>query len=145
MTDSTGATEPQRLTGTDDRPIERIPDEEQTLKEWFALLAGPTIWISHFMLVYLVAETACTPTDPDQWSFFGEDAVIWLTVLATVGAAAACVAVAAFSWGRLDDHDPHGSDHWVVDLARTGFLGSIGALIGVVAVGAPAVFLSPLC
>lgn len=145
MTDSTGATEPQRLTGTDDRPIERIPDEERTRKEWFAVLAGPTIWISHFMLVYLAAETACTPADPDQWSFFDEDAVTWLTVLATVGAAAACVAVAAFAWGRLDDRDPHGSDHWGVDLARTGFLSSIGALIGVLAVGAPAVFLAPLC
>lgn len=144
MTDQPGATE-QRLTGTDDRPIERIPDEVRTRKEWFALLAGPTIWISHFMVVYLAAETACTPTDPDQWSFLSEDAVTWLTVLATAGAAAACTAVAVFAWRRLTDHDPHGAGHWVFDLARTGFFSAIGALIGVLAVGAPAVFLSPLC
>ena len=141
---STSGTD-DRLTGTDDRPVERIPDAPTTLPDWLALLAGPAIWISHFMAVYLAGEVACTPPDPDQWSSFDGDVVTVLTVVATVAAVAACAGVAWFARRRITDRDPRGDEHHSFDLARSGFLLAVGAAIGVVAVGAPAAYLSPLC
>lgn len=137
--------EPQRLTGTEDRPIERIPEGPGTRLDWLVLLAGPTIWISHFMVVYLAAEVVCEPADPDQWSFLGEGAVIAVTVLATLAALAGCGAAAWFTRRRMARRDPHGPEHYVVDVARTGFLAAVGAAVGVIAVGAPVLYLSPLC
>ena len=138
-------TDRQPLTGTEDRPIERIPDEPGMRLDWLALLAGPIIWISHFMVVYLAGETACTPTDEDQWSFFDGDTVAVLTVVATVAALAACIGAALFARRRMHRHDPHGDANYVFDFARTGFLMAVAAGIGVLTVGAPALYLSPLC
>lgn len=130
----------ERHTGTRDHPIERIPDTPSTLREWWLLLGGPTIWISHFMAVYLAAEVACGPLGPSNWSFFGEDILVALTVAATVAATLACGALAWICRRRM-----RAGDEWKIDFSTGGFLLSIGSIVGVVAVGTPAAVLAPLC
>lgn len=133
------------LTGTEDRPIERIPDEPSTFLDWLVLLAGPAIWITHFMVVYLAAEAACTPTDSDQYDILGADALVVLTVVVTVVAALGCAGAAWAARRRMATGDPDRPTHDVVGIARVGFLLALGGLIGVLAVGAPALYLSPVC
>lgn len=55
------------------------------------LLAGPTIWILHFWIVYLWAEAACAAALPSD----GGSSVAPLTAAATV---VAVVAIAAFGF-----------------------------------------------
>lgn len=129
-----------RLTGTEDRPIERIPDEPSTLGRWVVAVGGPAVWMTHFMVVYLAAEASCAGLATDEWSFISEDALVVLTVVATVVAAVACAALAVVARRRMRADDPDR-----VDFAFLGFLLSIGSAIGVVAVGAPALVLSPAC
>lgn len=133
------------LTGTYDRPIERIPDAPSTLPDWAALLAGPVIWIVYFGIVYLAAEASCVPAPKDQYDIIGTDALVVLTVVATVVAALAAAGVAWAAGQRMRHRDQHGDEHYVVDLSRAGSITAIGALIGIIAVGAPAVYLNPLC
>ena len=66
----------ERLTGTDEHPIERIPDAPSTLGRWVVALGGPAVWITHFMVVYLAAEVSCAGLESDGWSAFGEDALV---------------------------------------------------------------------
>ncbi len=129
-------TEPdaRRLTGTDDRPIEQIPDTPSTLRNWAELLGGPAIWISHFMIVYLVAEAGCAALD------LGEGVLVAFTVVATVIAVLACGALAWSTRRRMQT-----GDEWTIDFASGGFLLSIGSAFGVLVVGAPALVLSPVC
>lgn len=124
----------EQLTGTEDRPIERIPDDPNTLRHWGVLLGGPAIWMSHFMVVYLFAEAGCTALD------LREGVVVAFTVVATVIALLACGALAWVARRRM------GADaEWTIDFASGGFLLSIGSAFGVLAVGAPALVLSPVC
>lgn len=132
--------EPGRLTGTAERPIERIPDAPRNLRDWGVLIGGPAIWITHFMAVYLAAEASCAALETDEWTFIGDDALVVLTVVATLVAAAACAALAWLARRRMRSHDG-----WKVDFAVGGALLSVGSMIGVLAVGVPAVVLSPVC
>lgn len=134
------APDSERLTGTPDRPIEHIPDAPSTWRDWALLLGGPAVWITHFMAVYLAAEVACGPLGPDNWAFFGDDAFVIVTVGATVAAVLACGAIA---WGCR--RRAGGGGDWKIDFASGGVLLSIGSIIGVVAVGVPAVVLTPVC
>lgn len=130
----------ERLTGTGEEPIERIPDDPSTIGRWVVAVGGPAVWMTHFMAVYLAAETTCTGLERDEWSFGSEGALIAFTAVATVAAAIACVALAVLARRRMG-----AGDQDRVDFAFLGFLLAIGSLIGVVAVGAPALFLSPAC
>lgn len=132
------------LTGTDDRPVERIPGGSSTIREWAVLLSGPTIWITHFSIVYLAAEASCVPTPDDQYDIIGSDALVILTVVATVVAALAAAGVAWVTRRRLRGRGER-EEHDVLDLSLAGFITAIGAVIGVIAVGAPALYLDPVC
>lgn len=121
------------MTGTDDRPIERVPDNPSTLRDWIVLLGGPAIWMSHFMIVYLVAEAGCAELE------LSEGALVAFSVVATVVAALACGALAWVARRRSAGQE------WKLDFASGGFLLAIGSLMGVLAVGAPALVLSPVC
>ena len=130
----------ERLTGTDDHPIERIPDQPSTLGRWVIAVGGPAVWITHFMVVYLAAEVSCTGLESDGWSAFGEGTLVVVTVVATAVAVLACAALAVVARRRMATLD---RDR--VEFAFLGFLLSIGSILGIVAVGAPALFLSPVC
>lgn len=134
----------QPLTGTDDRPVELIPDDSSNLREWATLLAGPAIWIGHFGIVYLAAEASCVPTSADQYDIISSDVLVVLTAVATVVAAVAAAAVAWLAWKRLEGRSER-EERDVVDLSLAGCITAIGAVIGVIAVGAPALYLDPVC
>jgi hypothetical protein len=61
---------------------------ENTRSLWWILVSGPTIWFVHFMVVYLLAETACK-TNWLAFRILGINGlaaiVVGLTVLAVVG------------------------------------------------------------
>jgi 4-hydroxybenzoate polyprenyltransferase len=41
-----------------------VSGDRQDRTIWVAFLAGPVLWITHFMVVYLVAEAGCTGGGP---------------------------------------------------------------------------------
>lgn len=130
----------ERLTGTSEHPIEQIPRDPSTFGSWVVALGGPAIWITHFMFVYLAAELTCVNRLTNEWTPISADALVVLTVVATLVAGLACAALAVVARRRM-----RRGDHDVVDFAFLGFLLSIGSVIGVVAVGAPALVLTPAC
>ena len=62
---------------------------ENTRSLWWILISGPTIWLVHFMAVYLLAETACK-TNWLAFRILGINAlaaiVVGLTLVAILGA-----------------------------------------------------------
>lgn len=130
----------ERLTGTDEHPIEHIPDEPSTFGRWVVAVGGPAVWMTHFMVVYLAGEITCVSRLTNEWTPLGGDALVAITVAATVVAVLACAALAVVARRRMG-----GSDRETVDFSFLGFLLSIGSIIGVVAVGAPALVLTPAC
>lgn len=130
----------ERLTGTEEHPIERVPNDPSTFGRWVVAIGGPVVWITHFMVVYLAGEASCVSDTTNEWTFIGAGALVVLTLVVTVVAVAACAALAVVAHRRM-----RATDHETVDFAFLGFLLSIGSIIGVVAVGAPALFLSMSC
>ena len=130
----------ERLTGTDEEPIERIPDDPSTLGRWVVAVGGPVVWISHFMFVYLAGEVTCVSRLTNEWTLISGDALIGLTVAATVVAVLACSALAVVARRRM-----RATDRETIDLAFLGFLLSIGSIIGVVTVAVPALVLPMGC
>lgn len=118
---------------------------------WAAFLSGPVIWFTHFMLVYLVAEAACTG-EGRGLEIFDPPVSHVLTLVATALAAAASAGCAV--WGyrrwRADDRAPRadgstqlsrGLDAHVRSMAFAGFLLATLSCVAVVSVGLPALFL----
>ena len=130
----------ERLTGTADRPIERIPDAPSSLGRWVVAVGGPAVWITHFMVVYLAGELTCVSRLTNEWTPISGDVLIGVTVTATVVAAVACAALAVVARRRMAATDAE-----TTDFAFLGFLLSVGSIIGVVAVGVPVLALSPAC
>lgn len=103
------------------------------------LVAGPLIWTTHFLLVYLVAEAGCTGGGPGL-RLLNPPVPSIVTLSATV--AAACASLAAAGWAyRRWRAAPDEPDAPVV------LAGALMALLGVVTVafvGLPALVL-PAC
>lgn len=97
-------------------------------------LAGPTIWITHFMVVYLLAEAVCT-TDLTT-HVFGLHVVSTVTLIATAVAVAATAYVGVLALRR--SHRDQSSGEPDGPLAFAGFL--LSALFGlaILFVGVPA-------
>lgn len=130
----------ERLTGSDDHPIERIPDDPSTLGRWVVAVGGPAVWMTHFMVVYLAGEATCVSRLTNEWTVLSGDTLIVVTVLATIVAVLLCVALAIAARRRMA-----GDDRETIDFAFLGFQLSIGSIIGVLAVAAPALVLSLDC
>jgi hypothetical protein len=75
---------------------------------WLAFVAGPVLWITHFMLVYLVAEAGCTGGGPGL-ELFDSPVPKVFTAAATLAGATATVLVAAWNHRR-----------WQADVTGTG-------------------------
>ncbi len=85
MTSASGTPVPVNVAGDRrDRPILVV------------LLAGPVVWFTHFMFVYLVAEMGCTGDGPG-FELFDPPVPFITTIAATVVAVALCAASA--TWG----------------------------------------------
>lgn len=138
------------MSGHDEDYVPLPAEDAGTRTLWVLFLAGPTIWLSHFLLVYALAEVLCKPLRTDA-RIAGLPLVSFLTVVATLAAAAAVVAFSARSFRRWQDTrdtnessavEEHGSGHGSA-LAFGGFL--LGALffVAVLFTGAPALWLQP--
>lgn len=107
-------------------------------------LAGPVISIVHFLVVYLVVEAGCTGDGPGL-SVFDPPVPTVATVVATVVAALAGCGSAWWAYRRWrPGRQAQVRDDELVDrepLAFVGFLLSVLALLTVLLVGAPALFL----
>jgi hypothetical protein len=71
--------------------------DRQSRVTFAVLLAGPVIWLVHFMVVYLVAEAGCTGGGPGL-ELLDPPVPSVVTVIATVVAAGGCVATTV--WGH---------------------------------------------
>ena len=116
-------------------------------------LAGPVIWATHFMLVYIVAEAGCTGDGPGL-RLLNPPVPAVVTLVATAVAALACLGCAW--WGYLRwradrrhsgaDEPGQGSSR---DAELNGLLGFAGFglsllfFVSVLMVGLPALILSP--
>jgi len=120
---------------------------------WVVFLGGPVIWLSHFMLVYLVAEAGCTGGGPGLRAFNPPVPSV-VTLAATAVAAAGCVAFAAWSRRRwiaarggvaADDPPTFSGAHEERDrggtMAFASVLLSLFSLVAVLFVGLPALVL----
>lgn len=119
---------------------------------WLVLLAGPLIGLSHFMLVYLVAEAGCTGSGTGL-RVFDPPVPEVVAVATTALAAAACLAAAALGYRRWrppgGGTSASGVEGDADELDRRQALGLAGFLLSsffflvVLFVGAPAPFLAP--
>lgn len=119
-----------------DAPNEPAVWTRSTVRFWAVLLAGPVIWVVHFAVVYLAAEAACTPTVAARWPAVDEDSLRTFVVVATVVGAGACLGAAVVAGRAMREPDAS-------PLHRASVVLAIGALLSVVAVGAPVLVLGP--
>lgn len=154
------------------RPADRRPEEEgattqtsgtpmpvdvaadpSTRRAMALFLAGPVVWFTHFVVVYLVAEAGCTGSGPGL-EVFAPPVPAVVAVVATVVAVVACLAVAWWEWrrwrvgaartpreGALEQPEGMGDDRRGGPLALTGLLLALLSAVAVVFVGLPAVVL----
>lgn len=101
---------------------------------WAVLLAGPAAWITHFAVVYLLAEAACRSHDASEMRFLDPSGLTWAIVVATVVAIAALVPALVAGARRRRSDRLLGS----VALVLTG-----GAIPAILAVALPTVWLGP--
>lgn len=120
------------------RIAEQPPDNPSTIRLWVLLLAGPVLWIVHFMAVYLFAEAACAARESNDIAFFGTGAIVPIVVASTLVAAGVTGAAMLASWrgtrGRTEDATAMG---WAGVL-----LGAL-SLVAILAVGLPALAVDP--
>ena len=126
-------------------PVDITRDLQARLT-WVVLLAGPVIWATHFLVVYLVAEAGCNGVG-DGLERLGPPVPSIVTGVATVVAVAACLAVGIWAWNRTAGRptgvaatDPAATDRHQA-LARIGGLLAGLSTIAIVFVGAMAVWL----
>lgn len=137
-------------------PVDLSADR-QVRRTWAVFIAGPVVWITHFMTVYLVAEAGCTGGG-EGLRFLGPPVPVVATLAATVVAVGLCVAATVWAYrrwraseerleaapdaatelsGEFDDDRRRGS------LAFAGFLLSALSVVAVLFTGAPALVLGP--
>ena len=129
-----------RLTGADGTPVAvDVSCDRSARVIWVAFLGGPVIWFTHFMLVYLVAETGCSG-DGRGFELFDPPVPAATTLAATGLAVLACVGFAVWSyrrWRGVGD-GPGAADG---TMAFIGFLLALFSAVAVVFVGLPALVL----
>jgi hypothetical protein len=122
---------------------------------WAVLLAGPVIWITHFMTVYLIAEAGCTG-DGALLDLFDPPVPVVATIVATVVAVPLAAAAAVWAWRgwrsgerrrpAAPDAPPQVAAAAGVrrrSVAFTGFLLSAFSVVAILFTAAPALVLGP--
>lgn len=132
-------------------PMPQPADEGQGAGIWVLFLAGPTIWLAHFLLVYGLGEVLCKPLRTDV-EVAGLPLVSFLTVAATVLAAVAALGFTVQSYRRWDAsrrvNAPSAAEDDLVHgredvLALAGFLLGTLFFVAVLFTGAPALVVQP--
>ena len=125
------------LTGADGTPVAVDVSRDRSSRViWVAFLGGPVVWITHFMLVYLVAETGCTG-DGRGFELFDPPVPAATTLAATGLAVLACAGFALWTYRRWK---AAGDGTGAADgtMAFIGFLLALFSAVAVVFVGLPA-------
>lgn len=138
-TDPPASTDPAALgepVDTLEEPHEPVVVTRSTIGLWALTLAGPVLWIVHFMFVYLTAEAACEAARVDEMRFVGEGTLRTIVLVATAVGAVACLVAGAVAWRRR---------HRVgqPEMSVAGAMLAVGSALSVVAVGLPALVLGP--
>lgn len=149
------------LTASEGTPVAvDLSRDRRVRTTWLVLVAGPIIWFTHFMLVYLVAEAGCTGNGRGM-DVFDPPVPVLTTIVATVIAVALCVAAAVWArrWWRASQQaldtrrrraeeagDAAGVEAFDAEtrsgsLAFVGYLLSLFSIVAVLFTGAPAVVL----
>lgn len=132
-----------------------VARDRRSRRAWVLFLAGPVIWITHFMVVYLVAEAGCTGDGAllDRFDPPVPVVVTWIATLVAVPASAAMAVWAWRSWRRggsgAVDIAPEAQgptadpDHLQTSpLAYIGFLLSVFSVVAILFTAASALVLS---
>lgn len=104
MTDEPRTDQPDRDAGGTTHPsgtpmaVDLRADPE-TRRAMAAFVAGPVVWFTHFLVVYLVAEAGCTGDGPGL-DLFDPPVPTVVTLVATLVAAAACLWVVRWEHRR---------------------------------------------
>lgn len=123
-----------------------ITRDLQARPQWVVLLAGPVVWFVHFSVVYLVAEAGCNGAGQGL-ELFDPPVPALVTLVATLLAVPACLAVAYWAWKRIPRGPTRDAAADTDVRERQRVLSSIGGLLallslaGVLFVAAPAVWL----
>lgn len=112
-----------------------ITRDLQSRMQWVVLLAGPVIWLTHFTVVYLVAEAGCNGGG-DGLEVFAPPVPAWTTLVATLVAVPACLAVAWWGWNRIPG-GPRGEAATDANAhERHRVLSTIGSLLALISLAA---------
>ena len=139
------------MTAEDGSPVAvDVSGDRPARVVWVVFLGGPVIWISHFMLVYLVAEAGCTGGGPGLRAI-NPPVPRAVTLIATAVAAAGCLGFASWAHRRWvaarpgvatgDAGEVSGSAEErdrTATLAFAGFLLALFSFVAVLFVGVPA-------
>lgn len=128
----------------------RLSADSRSLVNLALFVAGPLIWTSHFLIVYLVAEAGCSG-DGGGLNLFDPPVPTTVTLAATAVGAIASLVTARWSYrrwrGTRKETSENGTDLHLTDgaaLAFGGYLLSLLAFIVVLFVGLPALVV-PAC
>lgn len=102
---------------------------------WVHVLAGPTIWMVHFLAVYLVAEWSCQGVRTGWFDGLSPGGVELSTLIITVVAVALSVGFSL--WSRRT----YAADGGM--FPHVGWILSLGTAAFVLLVGVPALWLEP--
>ena len=139
------------MSSRDEAHVPLPDDQGHGLGVWLLFLAGPALWFTHFMLVYVLAEVLCRPFDGasgvTSLPLLSVFTIVTTIVFALAAAAGAVLAYRRWRGLRAEAGDSPGEAERASTqgeaLTLAGFL--LGALfsVAVVFTGAPAVFLQP--
>lgn len=126
-------------TDPDRQPVDTLVEPHEphvgrrsTVAMWALVLAGPILAMTHFWIVYLLAEATCAAERTSSMWFVGSDRLTAAVVAATaIGVTASLLA--AWLACRVEGHL----------LYRAGAVLSIGSAATIAAVGFPALTLAP--
>lgn len=117
-------------------PHEPVVETPSTVGLWRHVLAGPSLWLAHFAVVYLLAEAACEAERTGGMDVLDPSTLRVVVVVATIVAAGTAVVAAIWSWRRSRRPDASGL-LWAATLAST------GAALTILAVGLPILWIGP--
>ena len=110
---------------------------------WLIVLPGPVIWSVHFMVVYLATEVACAEEAPPPGVVPAMATGVTLVATALGVVVSIAFAVLAHRRWRAGQREAADGDGERPELAFAGMMLSALSVLGVLAVGLPALWLSP--
>jgi hypothetical protein len=133
--DPGGTSAVERGIGNETDAMSPLADHPGSAPTWVALLAGPVLWIAHFVVVYVGSEITCRG-DGTEWG--GTPAATVITLTATAAAVIA-IGIAALLTER-ERRRPAAGDNRLLAVGL-----ALDALFAasVLAVGVPALVLDP--